>query len=136
MDLTAAQTPGGASGGAMDSGDWRTQLPSGSRERIVNKITKELKRHIPFSGQDGESELMKIAVKFEEKVYNAATSQEDYLRKIAIKMLTMEIKSKDDVVEEIKRTSSGAKLDERLAQVEERLEKIEAHSEKGGDIVG
>ncbi|KAH0682867.1 hypothetical protein KY290_021466 [Solanum tuberosum] len=160
MDLTAAQTPGGASGGAMDSGDWRTQLPSGSRERIVNKIRKELKRHIPFSGQDGESELMKIAVKFEEKVYNAATSQEDYLRKIAIKMLTMEIKSKDDVVEEvvvkkeqnsdvvghkenvrvgeneIKRTSYGAKLDERLAQVEERLEKIEAHSEKGGDIVG
>ncbi|KAG5610894.1 hypothetical protein H5410_022175 [Solanum commersonii] len=126
MDLTAAQTPGGASGGAMDSGDWRTQLPSGSRERIVNKITKELKRHIPFSGQDGESELMKIA------------SEEDYLRKIATKMLTMEIKSKDDVVEEvvIKRTSSGAKLDERLGQVEERLEKIEVHSEKGGDIVG
>ncbi|WMV25535.1 hypothetical protein MTR67_018920 [Solanum verrucosum] len=58
--------------------------------------------------QDVESELMKIAVKFEEKVYNAATSQayiqsklEDYLRKIAIKMLTMEIKSKDDVVEEV-----------------------------------
>lgn len=34
-----------------------------------------LKKHLPFSGQDGLHELRKIAVRFEEKIYNAATSQ-------------------------------------------------------------
>ncbi|KAG5608814.1 hypothetical protein H5410_020095 [Solanum commersonii] len=29
---------GGAAAGAMDSGDWRTQLLPDSRQRIVNKI--------------------------------------------------------------------------------------------------
>ncbi|KAI5593552.1 hypothetical protein BDE02_03G021300 [Populus trichocarpa] len=45
-----------------------------------------LKRHLPFSGQEGLQELKKIAVRFEEKVYTAATSQSDYLRKISLKM--------------------------------------------------
>lgn len=34
-----------------------------------------LKRHLPFSGQEGLQELMKIAVRFEGKIYDAATSQ-------------------------------------------------------------
>ncbi|CAA0828631.1 Mediator of RNA polymerase II transcription subunit 15a, partial [Striga hermonthica] len=51
-----------------------------------------LKRHLPFSGQEGQQELEKIAVTFEEKNYTAATSQQDYLRKISLKMLTMETK--------------------------------------------
>jgi len=34
-----------------------------------------LKRHIPFSGQEGEQELKKIAVRFEEKIYSSATNQ-------------------------------------------------------------
>ena len=34
-----------------------------------------LKRHLPFSGQEGLQELKKIAVRFEEKNYTAATSQ-------------------------------------------------------------
>lgn len=34
-----------------------------------------LKRHLPFSGQEGLQELKKIAVRFEEKIYTAATSQ-------------------------------------------------------------
>ncbi|KAM7509728.1 hypothetical protein LguiB_008603 [Lonicera macranthoides] len=33
------------------------------------------KRHLPFSGQEGLQELKKIAVRFEEKIYTAATSQ-------------------------------------------------------------
>ncbi|KAL8108575.1 hypothetical protein AgCh_024882 [Apium graveolens] len=52
-----------------------------------------LKRHLPFSGQEGLQELEKIAVRFEEKIYTAATSQSDYLRKISLKMLTMETKN-------------------------------------------
>ncbi|XP_057763663.1 mediator of RNA polymerase II transcription subunit 15a-like isoform X2 [Salvia miltiorrhiza] len=82
-------------GEAVPTGDWRTQLPQGSRERIANKITETLKRHLPFSGQEGLQELKKIAVRFEEKIYTAATSQSDYLRKISLKMLMMETKSKN-----------------------------------------
>lgn len=79
----------------IDSGDWRTQLQADSRQRIVNKIMETLKRHLPFSGQEGLQELEKIAVRFEEKIYTAATSQSDYLRKISLKMLTMETKSQN-----------------------------------------
>jgi len=34
-----------------------------------------LKRHLPFSGQEGLQELKKIAVRFEEKIYTAAINQ-------------------------------------------------------------
>ncbi|KAJ8422159.1 hypothetical protein Cgig2_013233 [Carnegiea gigantea] len=58
-----------------------------------------LRRHLPVSHEAGLQELRKIAVRFEEKIYSAATSQSDYLRKISLKMLTMESKSQ---------TSSGS----------------------------
>lgn len=34
-----------------------------------------LKRHLPFSGLEGALEIESIAVRFEEKIYSAATSQ-------------------------------------------------------------
>ncbi|KAK8581288.1 hypothetical protein V6N12_071518 [Hibiscus sabdariffa] len=77
----------------MDGGDWRTTLQPDSRQRIVNKIMDTLKRHLPFSGQEGLNELRKISVRFEEKIFTAASSQSDYLRRISLKMLTMETKS-------------------------------------------
>ncbi|PIN26579.1 hypothetical protein CDL12_00646 [Handroanthus impetiginosus] len=52
-----------------------------------------LKRHLPFSGQEGLREIEQIAARFEEKIHTAATSRSDYLRKISLKMLTMETKS-------------------------------------------
>ncbi|TYJ13876.1 hypothetical protein E1A91_A10G079400v1 [Gossypium mustelinum] len=61
----------------MDTGDWRTQLQPVSRQRIVNKV--------------------KIAVRFEEKIFTAATSQSDYLKRISLKMLTMENRSQSTV---------------------------------------
>ncbi|XAR54497.1 hypothetical protein NMG60_11029644 [Bertholletia excelsa] len=79
----------------MDSGDWRTQLQSEIRQRNVNEIVEALKRHLPFSGQEGLQELKKIAARFEEKIFTAATSQSDYLGKISSKMLTMETKSQN-----------------------------------------
>ncbi|KAL3622686.1 hypothetical protein CASFOL_033294 [Castilleja foliolosa] len=97
------QIPGQVMGGdavaspGMEGGDWRTQLQPDSRQRIVNKIMETLKRHLPFSGQEGLQELKKIAVRFEEKIYTAATSQQDYLRKISLKMLTMESKSQNPI---------------------------------------
>ncbi|XWS20489.1 hypothetical protein CRYUN_Cryun31cG0105300 [Craigia yunnanensis] len=81
----------------METGDWRTQLQPVSRQRIVNKILDTLKRHLPFSGPGGLNELRKIAVRFEEKIFTAASSQPDYLRRISLKMLTMENKSQNTI---------------------------------------
>ncbi|CAH1427616.1 unnamed protein product [Lactuca virosa] len=75
---------------SMEHSDWRAQLQPDSRQRIVNKIRDTLQRHLPFSGHEGLNELVKIAVRFEEKIYTAATSQSDYLRMISLKMLSME----------------------------------------------
>lgn len=48
-----------------------------------------LQRHMPFTGPDGMNELKKIALRFEEKIYAAAVDQQDYLRKISLKMLSL-----------------------------------------------
>ncbi|XP_078182855.1 uncharacterized protein LOC144576357 isoform X3 [Carex rostrata] len=86
---------GPSSGVGSDSNanpDWRSQLQPDARQRIVNKIMNTLKRHLPVPVPEGINELQKIAVRFEEKIYSAATSQPDYLRKISLKMLSMENK--------------------------------------------
>ena len=56
-----------------------------------------LKRHLPVSGQEGLHLLRKIVIRFEENIYTSATSQSDYLRKISLKMLTMETKSQNPI---------------------------------------
>ena len=96
MDLNN-QRPAQGGEPSMEAGDWRSQLQQDSRRRIVHKITETLKRHLPFAGEEGLRELEKIAVRFEEKIYVAASSQSDYLRKISLKMLTMETKSQNAV---------------------------------------
>ncbi|CAL5332739.1 unnamed protein product [Camellia sinensis] len=70
-------------------------LPCDNRRSTKRMDT--LKRHLPFTGEEGLLELRKIAVRFEEKIYTAATSQSDYLRKISLKMLTMENKHQNFV---------------------------------------
>ncbi|KAK7260944.1 hypothetical protein RIF29_27246 [Crotalaria pallida] len=82
---------------SMDNSDWRAQLLPDSRQRVVNKIMDTLKKHLPVSGPEGLLELRKIAQRFEEKIFTAATSQQDYLRKISLKMLTMETKSPNTI---------------------------------------
>ncbi|KAG7022561.1 Mediator of RNA polymerase II transcription subunit 15a [Cucurbita argyrosperma subsp. argyrosperma] len=79
---------GGESG--VDAGDWRSQLQPDSRHQIVDRIMETLKRILPVSGPEGLSELRKIAVRFEEKIYTASTSEPEYRRKIHVKMLTLE----------------------------------------------
>lgn len=74
----------------MESGDWRAHLQEGMRQRIQNKIIEASERYLPTTGHKGLQELKKIAVQFEEKVYTAATSQSDYLRKISLEMQTLE----------------------------------------------
>ncbi|KAL8113360.1 hypothetical protein AgCh_020615 [Apium graveolens] len=84
-------TQGGESA-AYSGGEWRRQIPADSRQRIINRIMESLRMRIPFSGQEGLQELKKIALRFEEKIYTAATSQSDYLKRISLKMLSMEAK--------------------------------------------
>ncbi|KAI7746334.1 hypothetical protein M8C21_030585, partial [Ambrosia artemisiifolia] len=99
LDLRPTQGPSGAVGDpTMESSDWRAQLQVDSRQRIVNKIYATLKMHLPFSGHEGLQELNKIAVRFEEKIYSIATSQDDYLRKISLKMLNTENRSQNPVL--------------------------------------
>ncbi|KAG6514498.1 uncharacterized protein LOC121970212 [Zingiber officinale] len=74
------------------SADWRIQLQPDARRRIANKIMDVLKRHLPIHSPEGLIELQKIAIRFEEKIYAEAANQSDYLRKISIKMLSMERK--------------------------------------------
>ncbi|KAJ9685191.1 hypothetical protein PVL29_017284 [Vitis rotundifolia] len=74
----------------MDGSDWETHLSRDSRLRIVNRIMATLRRHLPVSGPEVLHELWKIADRFEEKIYSAATSESDYLRKISLKMLAIE----------------------------------------------
>ncbi|KAI3926973.1 hypothetical protein MKX01_032888 [Papaver californicum] len=59
----------------MDATDWKTLLEPGSRQRIIVKILETLKRHLPIAGPEGLVELNKIAERFEEKIFTAATSQ-------------------------------------------------------------
>ncbi|EMS59657.1 hypothetical protein TRIUR3_00863 [Triticum urartu] len=52
-----------------------------------------LKNRLPVSvsvAPEALNELQKIAAWFEQKVYTEATSQYDYLRKISLKLLSME----------------------------------------------
>ncbi|XP_028779202.1 mediator of RNA polymerase II transcription subunit 15a isoform X2 [Neltuma alba] len=105
MDANWRSTQGTES--TMDTSDWRAQLQPDSRQRIVNKIMDTLKRHLPVSGQDGLHELRKIAQRFEEKIYTAATSQSDYLRKISLKMLTMENKTQNTMVNPLQSNAGG-----------------------------
>ncbi|XP_047072109.1 mediator of RNA polymerase II transcription subunit 15a-like [Lolium rigidum] len=54
---------------------------------------KTLQKYLPMTKPDEMDELYKISVRFEERIYTAATSQPDYMRKISLKMLSMEMKT-------------------------------------------
>ncbi|XP_071741694.1 mediator of RNA polymerase II transcription subunit 15a-like [Rutidosis leptorrhynchoides] len=115
MDTSSWRPTQGAGGvgvadSSMETGDWRAQLQADSRQRIVNKIMDTLKRHLPFSGLEGLQELKKIAVRFEEKIYTAATSQSDYLRKISLKMLTMETRSQNPMPDAMQSNSGASSI--------------------------
>ncbi|XP_020866296.1 mediator of RNA polymerase II transcription subunit 15a isoform X2 [Arabidopsis lyrata subsp. lyrata] len=73
----------------VNSSDWRTQQPPDSRQKNIYALLETLKKNVPYSGKEGIDELMRIAVSFEELIFNTAISQEDYLGKISIKMRTM-----------------------------------------------
>ncbi|PON90036.1 Coactivator CBP, KIX domain containing protein [Trema orientale] len=92
----------------MDTTDWRTQLQPGWRQRIINKIIDTLKKHAPSPDQEALHELKNIAERFEERIYTNATSQWDYLRKISLKMLTMETRSQNTIPNALPSNPGGA----------------------------
>ncbi|CAA6670961.1 unnamed protein product [Spirodela intermedia] len=113
---------------AAASGDWRSQLQPDARSRIVNKIMDTLQRHIPVYGPDNLGELRKIAMRFEEKILLHPQTRfllgrftifcTDYLRKISLKMLTVESKTQN--TGGTNQMASNPKIDS---------EKINIHSE-------
>ncbi|XP_061348039.1 mediator of RNA polymerase II transcription subunit 15a [Gastrolobium bilobum] len=68
--------------------DWRIQLHPDSRQRILNKTVDMLRSHLPASIPERMDEIWKIARWCEEKSFNVATSQSDYLRKLSLMMLS------------------------------------------------
>ncbi|KAL5707783.1 hypothetical protein ACHQM5_018644 [Ranunculus cassubicifolius] len=74
----------------MDDTRWKTQFQADSRQRIVSKIVGHIKQHLPLPYPGGLLSITKMAVKFEEKMFTAAVTQRDYLRKISLKMLIVE----------------------------------------------
>ncbi|MCD9638574.1 hypothetical protein HAX54_022631 [Datura stramonium] len=89
-DGIAAGTYAGGATGPIDSAAWRTQLPPGFRQMIINKMMETLQRCFPVNRQGGVEELYKISVSSEEQIFMSATSQQDYRLKVSSKMLTMQ----------------------------------------------
>ncbi|GLT91511.1 hypothetical protein SLE2022_093940 [Rubroshorea leprosula] len=52
-----------------------------------------MRQHRPSSGDD---KLRNDAVKFEDRIYTAASSQSDYLRRISLRILTLETRSQSN----------------------------------------
>ncbi|KAH0681075.1 hypothetical protein KY284_022160 [Solanum tuberosum] len=83
----------GAVAVAIESGYWWNLIPSGGRQRNVDTMTEILTRHTPVFEQEEVLRLQNIALQFEEEIYNIATSNEDYMRKISLKTRTLEANS-------------------------------------------
>ncbi|KAI3792877.1 hypothetical protein L2E82_06768 [Cichorium intybus] len=88
MDTSNSRPNQGGSGGGDSSmeSDWRGQLSTDSRHRVVMKIIETLKKH-QSSGPEKLHEIKTIAVRVEEKIYTTAINLGDYMRKISLKLL-------------------------------------------------
>ncbi|KAJ0593879.1 putative coactivator CBP, KIX domain superfamily, mediator complex subunit 15, KIX [Helianthus annuus] len=86
--------PGAVGDPTKESDNWRAQLQADARERSVKNIVDTLKMHLPFAGDEELQGLKKIAETVEEKIYTASISQTDYFRKISVKILDLEDRSK------------------------------------------
>ncbi|XP_061994480.1 mediator of RNA polymerase II transcription subunit 15a-like [Rosa rugosa] len=76
----------------METSDWRTQLSTDLRGKVVRKLIDILRKRTPPS-EDPLSQLKKIqsiAVKFEEKVYMDSSDQKEYMRKVTVKLMAAE----------------------------------------------
>lgn len=83
---------GSAQGGApaVEGGDWRRILTLESRRRVVGSIMENLMKFLPRRGQEGLPEVQNLAMHLEERLFAAASSKEDYIKRISLKMLQIE----------------------------------------------
>ncbi|KAI3710494.1 hypothetical protein L2E82_40277 [Cichorium intybus] len=81
----------------MDMSHWRARLQPDSRERMVNRIMDAMRIPNQVYGYEGLQELKKMVMSIEEKVFIAATSQSDYMRKICFNILTIETRSQNSM---------------------------------------
>ncbi|PIA27260.1 hypothetical protein AQUCO_08100003v1 [Aquilegia coerulea] len=80
-------------GGNDDNKDWRTRFSSDSRRKVTNEIMETLKRHLPEPSLNVLREVKQIAESFEEKVFSAATSQDDYVLQVNMHLVNLENRS-------------------------------------------
>ncbi|KAF8028145.1 hypothetical protein BT93_E0914 [Corymbia citriodora subsp. variegata] len=83
-----ANAQGGAP--AIEGGDWRQSLTPEIRKRVISSIMENLMKSVPHRGQEGLHERQSIAMQLERKLYTSATSQQDYIKRISLKMLQIE----------------------------------------------
>ncbi|XP_048135513.1 mediator of RNA polymerase II transcription subunit 15a-like isoform X2 [Rhodamnia argentea] len=83
-----AKAQGGAP--AVEGGEWRQSWPPESRKRVVNNFMENLIKCVPLRGQEGLPEAQKVAMQLEDRLYTAASSQQDYVRRVSLKMLQIE----------------------------------------------
>ncbi|OVA04685.1 zinc finger protein [Macleaya cordata] len=70
--------------------DWKTQADQASREKLVNKLFEHFQRSVSISCPEQLDEIKEAAARYEERVYNRATSWMGYLRKISLKLMNVE----------------------------------------------
>ncbi|XP_037491779.1 mediator of RNA polymerase II transcription subunit 15a [Jatropha curcas] len=117
MDANNWRPTGQGAEPTMDAGDWRAQLQPDSRQRIVNKMWNgDIKEDIiPFSSPEWIGRTQNWQLRFlKEKDFNCCckpgmplNDEPDYLRKISLKMLTMESKSENPMPNSLPPNASG-----------------------------
>ncbi|XP_020088533.1 mediator of RNA polymerase II transcription subunit 15a-like isoform X2 [Ananas comosus] len=78
---------------AAATADWRAQVPPSARQSVVDKIGEILLSRLHISEPERCKEIQRIAVRFEEQIFTIATSQSDYLKKVCLKLFSIELKT-------------------------------------------
>ncbi|KAL6639977.1 hypothetical protein ACP70R_022287 [Stipagrostis hirtigluma subsp. patula] len=78
-----------------DGGDggWRAQLAVEARQRIVARISENMKKSVQADLTDGLIDLQRVAARLESRAYFVARNLSEYLRRISLRMLSFESES-------------------------------------------
>lgn len=75
---------------SMEASSWRIEVNSEFRQKIVRKMMEGLRKTLTSSKPEELLEVENMFLRCEEKIYAAATSRDDYLRRISGKLLGIE----------------------------------------------
>ncbi|CAL5028869.1 unnamed protein product [Urochloa decumbens] len=83
---------------AEGSRPWRRDLDPLLRPRVLDKIVRKLAQ--VYHGQfNSREDLNRVAASFENRVFNEANSKEDYLRGISLRLVTLDQKQKQKLLQ-------------------------------------